>query len=73
MHISLNQNFATMAPPQKAAVLAWANSHDWAGVKAHWNGDKLVCYFEEVTGDDDGAVVSEEFSTLRDLRDEAGY
>ena len=34
--------FAQMTESQRASWLAWANSHDWGGEPAQWEGDALT-------------------------------
>ena len=73
MRIPLDADFSTLPAPQKAAVLAWANSHTWSDTKPFWEGDKLVVHFSEERVGEGWRDVRYEFSTLRALRDEAGY
>ena len=65
--------FKDMTPHQRKDWLNWANSHDWGGHPAEYEGDAMTvsCCAHTVQG----GYYTEYFSAMspRDLRDWAGY
>lgn len=80
MNIPLDLSFDAMSEPQRAAIVAWADSHDWGARRAHWSRAAnpaaadlcLAVYCLTINGKKRGTEILLA-SNLRQIRDWAGY
>ena len=83
MTIPLDLSFDAMSALQRAAVLNWANSHDWGASPAKWwqlrnralGRIEMTLAVSSIAFDAEGERFTETLhaTTLREVRDWAGY